>query len=63
VLRLVAARLVSAVREVDTVSRHGGDEFLVLLAELNQPGDAQTVAEKLIAASARRPSWTATSSA
>jgi signal transduction histidine kinase len=35
---------------VDTVSRHGGDEFLVLLAELNQPGDAQTVAEKLIEA-------------
>jgi diguanylate cyclase (GGDEF)-like protein len=50
VLRLVADRLVSAVRSVDTVSRHGGDEFLVLLAELNQPGDAQTVAEKLIEA-------------
>ncbi len=50
VLRLVADRLVSAVRRVDTVSRHGGDEFLVLLAELNQPGDAQTVAEKLIEA-------------
>ncbi len=42
--------MLSVVREVDTVSRHGGDEFLVLLAELNQPGDAQTVAEKLIAA-------------
>ena len=50
VLRLVADRLVSAVRRVDTVSRHGGDEFLVLLAELNHPGDAQTVAEKLIEA-------------
>ena len=50
VLRLVADRLVSAVRRVDTVSRYGGDEFLVLLAELNQPGDAQTVAEKLIEA-------------
>ena len=50
VLRLVADRLVSAVRRVDTVSRHGGDEFLVLLAELNQPGDARTVAEKLIEA-------------
>ena len=50
VLRLVADRLVSVVRRVDTVSRHGGDEFLVLLAELNQPGDAQTVAEKLVEA-------------
>jgi diguanylate cyclase (GGDEF)-like protein len=50
VLRLAADRMLSVVREVDTVSRHGGDEFLVLLAELNQPGDAQTVAEKLIAA-------------
>jgi len=50
VLRLVADRLVSAVRSADTVSRYGGDEFLVLIAELNQPGDAQTVAEKLIEA-------------
>ena len=50
VLRLVADRLVSAVRRVDTVSRHGGDEFLVLLADLDQPGDARTVAEKLIEA-------------
>jgi diguanylate cyclase (GGDEF)-like protein len=50
VLKLVAERLVAAVREVDTVSRHGGDEFLVLLAELAQPADAQVVAEKLVAA-------------
>ncbi len=50
VLRRVAERLVSVVREVDTVSRHGGDEFLILLAELSQPQDAQAVAEKLLAA-------------
>ena len=50
VLHLAADRMLSVVREADTVSRHGGDEFLVLLAEMNQPGDAQTVAEKLIAA-------------
>ena len=50
VLRLVADRLVSAVRRVDTVSRHGGDEFLVLLADLNQPGEAQMIAEKLVEA-------------
>jgi len=50
VLRQVAERLVSAVREADTVSRYGGDEFLILLAELSQPTDAQAVAEKLGAA-------------
>lgn len=50
VLRQVAERLASVVREGDTVSRHGGDEFVVLLAELAQPDDARAVAEKLIAA-------------
>jgi diguanylate cyclase (GGDEF)-like protein len=50
VLQLVAQRLLTAVREVDTVSRHGGDEFLILLVGLNQPQDAQAVADKLAAA-------------
>lgn len=49
-LRLSAERMLSVVREVDTVSRHGGDEFVILLAELTRPEDASTVAEKLIAA-------------
>jgi diguanylate cyclase (GGDEF)-like protein len=49
-LRLAAARMKAAVREVDTVSRQGGDEFLVLLADLAQARDAQAVAEKLLAA-------------
>jgi diguanylate cyclase (GGDEF)-like protein len=47
VLRLAAERLASAVREVDTVSRHGGDEFLILLAEVHQPADAMLVVDKL----------------
>jgi diguanylate cyclase (GGDEF)-like protein len=47
VLRQVAERMVAAVREVDTVSRHGGDEFLILLADLAQAADAQAVAEKV----------------
>jgi diguanylate cyclase (GGDEF)-like protein len=50
VLQLTANRMLSVVREVDTVSRHGGDEFVILLAELTRPEDARTVAEKLIAA-------------
>lgn len=49
VLCWVAGRLRAAVREVDTVSRHGGDEFLILLTDLAQRGDAQTVADKLVA--------------
>lgn len=49
VLQLTAERMLSVVREVDTVSRHGGDEFVILLAELTRPEDARTVAEKLVA--------------
>jgi diguanylate cyclase (GGDEF)-like protein len=50
VLRLVADRMVATVRAVDTVSRHGGDEFVVLLVEGNQPRDAPVVADKLLEA-------------
>jgi diguanylate cyclase (GGDEF)-like protein len=49
-LCLAAARMKAAVREVDTVSRYGGDEFVVLLSDLAGPRDAQAVAEKLLAA-------------
>ena len=49
-LKLVAQRLTAAVREIDTVSRFGGDEFVILLPDLAQPADAGTVADKLIAA-------------
>jgi len=47
VLKLTARRLRSAVRDSDTVSRHGGEEFLVLLPELSAAADAALVAEKL----------------
>ncbi|MFD0740386.1 diguanylate cyclase domain-containing protein [Lysobacter koreensis] len=50
VLRRTAQCLVSAVRDEDTVSRHGGDEFLILLAEVGQAADAVVVAEKVMAA-------------
>ena len=53
VLRMTAERMLSVVREVDTVSRHGGDEFVVLLAELSQPADAQAVAGKLVGGNRR----------
>ncbi len=47
-LQAVAARLLANVREDDTVSRQGGDEFVVLLPRLADPRDAAWVAEKLI---------------
>lgn len=49
-LQLVADCLSSLVRETDTVSRHGGDEFLVLLAEVTNAADAAVVADKVNAA-------------
>lgn len=48
-LKLVAARMVSVVRCTDTVSRRGGDEFVVLLSQLEIPDDARRVSEKLLA--------------
>jgi diguanylate cyclase (GGDEF)-like protein len=50
VLKLMAHRLVAAVRDADTVSRHGGDEFVILLTEITQRGDAAHIAEALIIA-------------
>jgi len=49
-LQSVAERLVAGVRATDTVCRQGGDEFVILLAEIDQPLDATYVAEKLLAA-------------
>ncbi|NTV95610.1 MAG: EAL domain-containing protein [Thiobacillus sp.] len=49
-LHAVAARLVASARATDTVCRQGGDEFVILLAEIEQPEDAALVAEKLLAA-------------
>ena len=48
-LQVVAERLVASVREGDTVARVGGDEFVVMLVELQQLADAALVAEKIIA--------------
>jgi diguanylate cyclase (GGDEF)-like protein len=48
-LQSVAERLRANVRETDTVSRFGGDEFALIATELKQPGDAATLAEKVLA--------------
>jgi diguanylate cyclase (GGDEF)-like protein/PAS domain S-box-containing protein len=47
-LQSVARRLLSCVRRSDTVSRQGGDEFVILLSEINQAQDAALSAEKML---------------
>jgi len=47
-LQSVAARLQACVRESDTVCRQGGDEFMVLLEEINSPADIEMIAHKIM---------------
>ena len=50
VLQTVSQRLKETTRVDDTVSRHGGDEFLYLLMKINNIRDATLVAKKIIKA-------------
>ena len=49
-LQSVAQRLVACVRGSDTVSRQGGDEFVILLSEIAHAKDAALSAEKMLVA-------------
>ena len=49
-LQVVATRLQSCVRESDVVARLAGDEFTIMLEDLNATEDAGKVAEKLLPA-------------
>ncbi len=51
-LQAAARRLHENVRQSDTVCRHGGDEFIVLLSEVDTADDAELAARKLISAMA-----------
>lgn len=48
VLRHVAARLVEHLRSVDTVARFGGDEFTLLLPNVNRVDDTVKIATKVL---------------
>jgi diguanylate cyclase (GGDEF)-like protein len=48
VLKIVAKRLRSSIREEDSVARFGGDEFVVLQVGLYQPNGARFLADRLI---------------
>jgi len=50
VLVEVAGRLQQVVRANDTVARLGGDEFVLLLAGLNDVGEAEEILERTLAA-------------
>jgi len=44
----VAERLISSIRESDMVSRIGGDEFMIILTNINNHEDAAIVAQNII---------------
>lgn len=46
-LEEISSRLKACVRFTDTVCRYGGDEFTILLSEINTGEDARLVAEKI----------------
>jgi diguanylate cyclase (GGDEF)-like protein/PAS domain S-box-containing protein len=46
-LQAVASRIGPCVRSSDTVSRQGGDEFIVLLSEISGAEDAAIIADKI----------------
>ena len=52
VLRQTAERLKQCVRETDTVTRLGGDEFTIILPHIRSARDSESVAEHVIAAMA-----------
>ncbi len=48
ILKLVSKCLQNLIREEDTLSRHGGDEFTILLENINMPLDAAKIVENIL---------------
>jgi diguanylate cyclase (GGDEF)-like protein/PAS domain S-box-containing protein len=55
-LQSIAKRLAGCIRGSDTVSRQGGDEFVVLLSEVEQADDVATTARRMLQAVAETQS-------
>jgi diguanylate cyclase len=49
VLKIAAERMQECIRHADTLARLAGDEFTILLEDLNSASDAARIAEKIIA--------------
>jgi diguanylate cyclase (GGDEF)-like protein/PAS domain S-box-containing protein len=49
-LREVASRLKRVLRKVDTISRMGGDEFIILLPEVSKTEDIRIITKKILGA-------------
>jgi len=49
-LQSIAQRLLTCIRASDTVSRHGGDEFIVLLSEVAHSDDIAVAARRILQA-------------
>jgi len=50
VLKVAASRIARCVREADTVSRHGGDEFTVVLTQIHRPQDVGRLSDNIVQA-------------
>jgi diguanylate cyclase (GGDEF)-like protein len=53
VLREVAQRLANCIRKADTLARHGGDEFAIVMSDQRADADCSVVAEKVLRALAQ----------
>ena len=49
-LKAIANRLKNCIREGDTVSRLGGDEFIFIISDITHPQDATLIAQKILSA-------------
>ncbi|MGC2399991.1 MAG: EAL domain-containing protein [Acidobacteriaceae bacterium] len=48
VIKLISERLNASIRDVDTLARGGGDEFILLLRNLTQASEATAICERLL---------------
>lgn len=61
VLKEVAARIKSAIRGIDTLSRLGGDEFILLVTDLNNANELAPMLHRILEVVAHPVEWQGTS--